>query len=330
MRVRWYAVRMTVVLVAVLFSGSASAQDDNQGNQIVSQFFSLSTPGARANGMGRAFVGVADDASAAITNPAGLMFLTRPQVYVEFKSSGYDQTDQFGNGIKGLRGRLSYVAVSAPINDRIAVAFSRHEFFGGDVTIPSIAIEDHVRGASYSGSISTAVRPDFKIGATLSGASISEDVGDTSDSAFGITVGGLWQANPQVSIGVSGSGWSGAGSADTIVSPNQIKFGVGVTPNPQAKVAIDVVRVLYPSDFAEDVTELHLGGEYQLMPVGQNRIFLRAGLYTGKESEFNAAATTKTTTTGTFGAGVVVGQQFQVDLAVLTRKEFVLSAAVRF
>lgn len=43
--------------------------------------FNFSTPGARASAMGRAFIGLADDASAATTNPAGLIQLTRPQFY---------------------------------------------------------------------------------------------------------------------------------------------------------------------------------------------------------------------------------------------------------
>src|SRR3984893_5889438 len=49
--------------------------------------WNFSTPGARANGMGRTFIGMADDATAAITNPAGLMNLTRPQVYAEYKNT---------------------------------------------------------------------------------------------------------------------------------------------------------------------------------------------------------------------------------------------------
>jgi long-subunit fatty acid transport protein len=332
MRVRWYAVQM-IALVVVLFSGVASAQNDPT-SQVLSQFFSVSTPGARANGMGRAFVGVADDASAAITNPAGLMFLTRPQVYFEFKSSGYDSTvtGASENAIKSLRARLPYFALSMPINDRVAVAFSRHEFFGADIVFPSIGFEEHIRGTSYSGSVATTIVPTVKIGVTLSGGNISEDTDNISENAFGFTVGGLWQATPQVSIGVSGTGWSGSGSADTFVAPNQLKFGVGYGPTPQFKVAVDIVQVFYPSDVTDDATEFHLGGEYQIMSGGSHRFFVRTGLYTGREGElnFSTTPTTKTTTTGTFGGGVVIGQQFQVDLAVLTRKELVVSAAYRF
>ena len=47
----------------------------------------LSTPGARALAMGGAFIGVADDATTAVTNPAGLSNLSIPEVYVEGKGS---------------------------------------------------------------------------------------------------------------------------------------------------------------------------------------------------------------------------------------------------
>ena len=49
--------------------------------------FNLSTPGARSLGMGGAFLALADDATAAYTNPAGLTNLTvgGPEVAVELR-----------------------------------------------------------------------------------------------------------------------------------------------------------------------------------------------------------------------------------------------------
>jgi long-subunit fatty acid transport protein len=45
--------------------------------------FNFSNPGARSLGFAGAFVGLADDATAAATNPAGLTILSRPEVSVE-------------------------------------------------------------------------------------------------------------------------------------------------------------------------------------------------------------------------------------------------------
>ncbi|MGB3561977.1 MAG: outer membrane protein transport protein [Thermoanaerobaculia bacterium] len=51
--------------------------------------FSFSNPGARSLGFGGAFVGLADDATAAFANPAGLVQLARPEVSIEGRSWSY-------------------------------------------------------------------------------------------------------------------------------------------------------------------------------------------------------------------------------------------------
>jgi long-chain fatty acid transport protein len=56
----------------------------------------LSTPGARARAMGGAFIGRADDATAAETNPAGLSLLVRPEVSLEY---GFRNTRSVANDV---------------------------------------------------------------------------------------------------------------------------------------------------------------------------------------------------------------------------------------
>jgi long-chain fatty acid transport protein len=56
--------------------------------------FNLNHPGARALGMGGAFLAVADDATAAVTNPAGLPILQRPEISAEVKFTTYTNTIQ--------------------------------------------------------------------------------------------------------------------------------------------------------------------------------------------------------------------------------------------
>src|SRR6266487_2842871 len=45
--------------------------------------FNFGNPGARSLGMGGAFLGLADDASAAEANPAGLTILRKPEISIE-------------------------------------------------------------------------------------------------------------------------------------------------------------------------------------------------------------------------------------------------------
>jgi len=54
--------------------------------------FNFNNPGARALGMGGAFVAVADDATAVIANPAGLVILQRPELSAEVKFSRFTNT----------------------------------------------------------------------------------------------------------------------------------------------------------------------------------------------------------------------------------------------
>ena len=54
--------------------------------------FNFNNPGARALGMGGAFVAVADDATAVIANPAGLVILQRPELSAEVKFTKFTNT----------------------------------------------------------------------------------------------------------------------------------------------------------------------------------------------------------------------------------------------
>jgi long-subunit fatty acid transport protein len=59
------------------------------GQLLTTLEFSFSNPGARSLGFGSAFVALADDATAAFANPAGLVLLTRPEVSLEGRSWSY-------------------------------------------------------------------------------------------------------------------------------------------------------------------------------------------------------------------------------------------------
>lgn len=48
--------------------------------------FNFNLPGARANGMGGAFIGLADDATSSFTNPAGLAFLAETAVTLDWRN----------------------------------------------------------------------------------------------------------------------------------------------------------------------------------------------------------------------------------------------------
>ena len=99
--------------------------------------FNFATPGARASGMGRAFIGLAEDATAAVSNPAGLLNLTRPQVYFEGKLTelrsrrlaerGAFNTLEVSNFYQTTVS-FSFINFAIPVGERVVLAFTRHEF----------------------------------------------------------------------------------------------------------------------------------------------------------------------------------------------------------
>ncbi len=75
--------------IGLTFIATSNANAFVAGPDFFGLDFRFSNPGARANAMGGAFIGLADDASAAYTNPAGLTILTSPEFSLEFKGGEY-------------------------------------------------------------------------------------------------------------------------------------------------------------------------------------------------------------------------------------------------
>lgn len=72
---------LKVVMIAAILASVPAAPVLAQSSD--GSVFDFSLPGARARGMGGAFVAIADDASSVYSNPAGLTSLFRPEVSIE-------------------------------------------------------------------------------------------------------------------------------------------------------------------------------------------------------------------------------------------------------
>jgi long-subunit fatty acid transport protein len=87
---------LSLLGLVLLSPGAAWALTDEE---IFRDFrFQFITPGARATAMGGAFTSIADDATAAATNPAGLSSLSAPTAYVEYRSIDRD-AESFGGEV---------------------------------------------------------------------------------------------------------------------------------------------------------------------------------------------------------------------------------------
>ena len=88
-----------VALLILVFALPAAAQ--NIDIEALSGLqFNFGNPGARSLGMGGAFLGLADDASAAEANPAGLTILRKPEISIELRN--YEENQLYHGGHTAL------------------------------------------------------------------------------------------------------------------------------------------------------------------------------------------------------------------------------------
>lgn len=93
--------------------------------------FLFSNPGARANAMGGAFIGLADDATAAYTNPAGLTILTKPETSIEYKTTRQTmrlyRMDGSPAEVESSTKGVSFLSFVHP-GEKVSLALYRHQF----------------------------------------------------------------------------------------------------------------------------------------------------------------------------------------------------------
>lgn len=189
--------RFLFVCLSAVGASFAMAQSNAEINSGVQ--FNFSSPGARSLSLGGAFLGLADDATAAYTNPAGLTNLTRPEVSAEgrrfeYKSSFLDRGNAggvpSGTGLDTLAGpqfvksvsvvnSFSYASLVYPIR-RFSFAAYWHELanfrtsaqtfgaFFGDAGSRSrffpILGGINLRISSYGGSVAYRFGNDLSVG----------------------------------------------------------------------------------------------------------------------------------------------------------------------
>lgn len=93
--IRW-AGRAPILFLILFATPAARAQTNNEG--LANLQFNFLNPGARPLGMGGAFVAMADDATTALANPAGLLNLTRPEAGIELASTRFENEIPWASG----------------------------------------------------------------------------------------------------------------------------------------------------------------------------------------------------------------------------------------
>lgn len=132
--------RLRILLVSCFVFSLVSTLAAQTNTENFAQLeFNFSNPGARAIGIGGAFISIADDATAAESNPAGLTALVEPEVSFEFKATNFsreifnfdfegDQSNftlidrEFSNSVVSP----SFLSAVVPF-DKVTVSAFRHE-----------------------------------------------------------------------------------------------------------------------------------------------------------------------------------------------------------
>ena len=174
--------------------------------------WNFSAPGARANAMGRSFIGIADDASASVTNPAGLTNLTRPQAYAEIRRTSYAsrrllQPDALFTRQAAIQQSIqttpAFLNVTTPVGTHLTVGFSTHRFLDHQESfrtaaqpIPNtnlilfpVQVTADFQATAYSGSIALSISEKLSVGGSvsaniLSATSVASRTADRAGSTF--------------------------------------------------------------------------------------------------------------------------------------------------
>jgi len=264
-----------IALIAALAAANPCWTQDTAISDVV-----FTNPGARSIALGGAFAAIADDATAAFANPAGLVQILRPEISAEIRGTGssgpFDAEYTIDGGVSGL-GFISFVFPAG----EWAFSLYSHQLGSLDFTfdgpIPQTR-EFTVR--SYSGAAA------FQLGDDLSfGAGVSYFVGDRntgsgpaeiSDADWGFNAGVLWSPSTDWDLAGfyrQGPGFESRTDPAQLTFPNTYGIGAAFQPNAGALTfgfewdqVGDAVDPL-PNGHAvtEGGSEFHFGAEYAVL-----------------------------------------------------------------
>jgi hypothetical protein len=270
--------RISLLTVAVALAGAAAAFEKNPGGDAGT--LSGWGLGARAEALGRAYTAVADDASSPYWNPAGLAALGRTEVAFAYGVPFADVEDvTIGNAV-----------VAKPL------LYSMGEGAGGGGSLGTLAAALAYRGvgeiyeaneAGPTGRTFTDADVEFELayahtlgaagafGLTLK--NITRNVGDYSDSGFGLDLGGRYKPVAGLTAGIV---------VRNVIAPNfRLKAYKDAPPlTLELGATYDVFGLAAPCATFEVTREGFYDGGLGVEITPVKYVALRGGYYTGDET----------------------------------------------
>jgi hypothetical protein len=339
----------TLFLAGICVSGAASRAAATPESR-AGVLFLLIEPGARASGMGEAYVAIADDATASYFNPAGLAGQPRRQVNfthqkwlpnladdLSYEFLAYSQPVPSWGGNIGINGALLNLGEQNRTDERGG--------FQGTFSSYDMAISA-AYGSHISDNMAAGISLKF-IRSNLADQGAGIERGSGIGNSFATDLGILWRYTPNLTFGgvLRNLGpkisYIDASQADPL--PQHIVVGVAYeameTEYHALLLSVDLYKPLIADgSFASNLLkawtdekmedelkemDLHVGGEYRygLSDVKDlSFLALRAGYSMDRDGELE---------TPTFGVGLKYNM-FQVDVAYITGENTPLQDNTRF
>lgn len=225
-----------LIFCTIVFSIPCFSSQEGQGG--LPGAFLRTGVGARALGMGRAFTALADDATSAYWNPAGLALLERTEIHSTMSALSMDRTS-------------SFISCALSLTNRSSLAFSWSRY--GDTNIIGRDI-DGVFTRNYEKSQNTFV---ISYGRSMSdrlfiGANLkyfSNHLFDYDGSGTGFDLGALIIPTPRIRMGIVVQDISGNLAWDTNLEtiekiPLVTRVGLTTMPfSPVFKICFDYEKI---------------------------------------------------------------------------------------
>lgn len=270
----------------VLFGTGGSAQQPPPGTdrQIGPPpvQYNFQPPGARSLAMGASFIGLADDATASESNPAGLTILTKPEVSAHFRASSLDTeapNTVSGRGFETFNDRVespgffSFVypwkTAAVSVYYQRAADFRSHSFFEGVVDLRNggdLANYDQVQTQftveNVGASAAIKVGSKISLGATARLTRVKLDALQQTTFAFATPFGGALDFD----------GFLFRGYSHPDVNKSKLTWNAGVLITPVQQVTLGAVykkgaRYDFAGTFVQDFVDASGTTAFRSAPV---------------------------------------------------------------
>jgi long-subunit fatty acid transport protein len=233
--------------------------------------YNFQPPGARSLAMGASFIGLADDATASESNPAGLTILTKPEVSAHFRTSSLDTqapNTVTGRGFAtfndkvGSPGFFSFVYpwknAAMSVYYQRAADYRSHSFFDGVIDVRNAGdlanydqVETQFRVENYGASLAFKLGPKVSLGASGRLTRVSLDALQQTTFPFSTPLGGIFDFD----------GFLFRGYTHPDVSKSKFTWNAGVLLTPVSQVTLGAVykkgaRYDFTAEFVRDFVDV--------------------------------------------------------------------------